>query len=301
MNADEDLHASDDRTGQELREAEMLILDPAQAAEDERLRSEYVRRLVQSTRNESSPSVSTVTEIPRVIVQFWHDASRVPSDVRECLASWAPLSRRGFDYELFDDESARRFISSHLGQTFVAAFDRCPHPAMRCDYFRLCYVLICGGFYVDADDHYLGRGFEGLFVDNRLKVQPLCYDIETDTMVSPTTFARREVPSPQRIFYVNNNPLIAPPGHPVVNMALRRSTRALLYGSDSGDIQSTTGPGNLTASLVRHAATRELAGEEHDFVLLADWGSIARSRWPLSYRNDERNWRLWDPNKSSPW
>ena len=30
-------------------------------------------------------------------------------------------------------------------------------------------------------------------------------------------------------------------------------------------------------------------------VELGEWDFISVSRWPLSYRNDERNWRLWKP------
>lgn len=65
------------------------------------------------------------------------------------------------------------------------------------------------------------------------------------------------------------------------------------------DIQSTTGPGNFTASLVKHALISELAGQARDFALLANWQTISVSRWPLSYRDDERNWRLWNPAQAN--
>jgi hypothetical protein len=32
---------------------------------------------------------------------------------------------------------------------------------------------------------------------------------------------------------------------------------------------------------------------------LPDWDEVATSRWPLSYRDDERNWRHWNPQRSS--
>jgi len=102
--------------------------------------------------------------------------------------------------------------------------------------------------------------------------------------------------SPDWIFYVNNNPLIAPASHPIVNLALDRSTRILLsQGGERLDIQATTGPGNLTASLVRHSIASETAGRARDFLLLTNWEAMSISRWPLSYRGDERNWRLWNP------
>ena len=268
--------------------------DPVRAAEDAGLRSAHVRELLQ--RPAPTKSRPRPPPIPRVIIQFWDDPFRLPSDVRECLDSWQPLAKSGFTRVLFDDDRASRFISGVFGPTFVAAFDRCHHPAMRCDYFRLCYLLARGGFYVDADEFYLGGSCDELFLNDMLKVQPLCYDLATDSMV-PSEVLRKRALSSDWIYYVNNNPLVAPPFHPVIRLALARATRILLNESGHPEIQSTTGPGNLTASLVRHSLTCELAGKEQDFGLVENWETISTSRWPLSYRDDIRNWRLWNPSE----
>lgn len=167
---------------------------------------------------------------------------------------------------------------------------------MRCDYFRLCFLLIHGGFYVDADEWFLGASCEGLFQDSRLKAQPLCYDRATESMVPTGAFLVEGAFSPDWIYYVGNDPLVAPPFHPVIQLALVRATRILLRESRHLDIGDTTGPGNLTVSLVRHSLNCELVGEDRDFELLDNWEAISVSRWPLSYRNDVRNWRLWDPS-----
>jgi hypothetical protein len=45
--------------------------------------------------------------------------------------------------------------------------------------------------------------------------------------------------------------------------------------------------------LVQHAIDLERAGEARDYALLADWDALSISQWPLEYRHDERNWRLW--------
>ena len=74
---------------------------------------------------------------------------------------------------------------------------------MRCDYFRLCYMVRHGGFYVDADEFYQGGDYASLFQDNRLKIQPLCYDISSATMVPYDIFAKERSDSPNWIFYVN--------------------------------------------------------------------------------------------------
>jgi hypothetical protein len=226
------------------------------------------------------------------VVQYWHDFDALPADVLECLQSWTQLKKDGFEIQLFDDASARRFIAAAFAPSHVVAFDRCYHPAMRCDYFRLCFILRNGGFYVDADEVHRGTGCEALFRDTALKLQPLCYDNSTKQMVPPEDFRRdTRVPS-SRVFYVNNTPIIAPPGHALVDLALQRATRLLLQDTNRPEIQETTGPGNLSASLVRHVARLQNNRAPWDFTILRDWHSISQFRWNLSYRNDERNWRL---------
>jgi len=92
---------------------------------------------------------------------------------------------------------------------------------------------------------------------------------------------------------VNNNPIAAPPRHPVLRRALARATRMLLDGARVPEILSTTGPGNLTAALAAHAHEDLLAARRPDFDLLFDWESTAEPDWNLGYRHDARNWRKW--------
>ncbi len=289
-------HTSSRPSGAPSRNDSAAVINPSRIAEDDELRSRQMRRLIQEVApGEQPPAPAT---IPKVVIQFWHDASAIPADVQECLDSWELLESQGFKRVLFDDSKARRFISKRFGRRYAMAFNRCHHPAMRCDYFRLCYIVCCGGFYVDADEFYQGGDCYSLFQDNRLKMQPLCYDTSSATMVPSGIFTKQPNDSPHWIFYVNNNPLVAPASHPVVRLALARSTRLLLSHQEKRlDIQSTTGPGNLTASLVKHAITSELTDQVRDFSFLIDWDTVSVSRWPLSYRDDERNWRLWNPAK----
>jgi len=267
--------------------------DPSRIAEDDDLRSACIRKLVQ--KSVSFNKRHGTAAIPKVIIQFWHDLDDIPKDVQECLDSWKSLIPQGFKRVLFDDHAARNFIHERFGAKYVAAFDLCHHPAMRCDYFRLCYVLEAGGFYVDADELYQGSDCQSLFSDDRLKLQPLCYDNLSECMVQTCDFLKHGAYSPLWIFYVNNNPIIAPPDHPVIQLALERATWILLSRTEERpDIQSTTGPGNLSANLVRHWIRLEREGKDQDFDFLHDWDSHSISKWPLSYRNDERNWRIWN-------
>jgi hypothetical protein len=263
--------------------------------ECEEMRSRFIRLLslremeIESKSTAASPV--TPCPIPRKLVRYWHDPAALPDDVKECLSSWDRLSDHGFEFQLFNDASAAAYVADVYGEREGAAFARCGHPAMRCDYFRLCFILEEGGFYVDADDVLLGDGWRDLFIDDALKLQPLCYDIPAGGMLPAAEIWRTELPSEGRIFYVNNDPLVAPPGHPVIKRALDRATDKLLGGDPAPEIQSTTGPGNLTSALAVHARELDLAGAPHDFRLLRDWDAIAEMRWALSYRDDERNWR----------
>lgn len=255
-----------------------------ESASEVELKSSTIRRLLlEQDDNWIEPFKVT---IPKIIVRYWHDSANLPLDVEKCLKSWNTLEASGFKLLLFNDTSADFFIRNHLGKRHTKAFRACGHPAMRCDYFRMCFMVTEGGFYVDADDIYCGKGWETLYRDDTLKVQPLCYDIPTAEMVATDELWQRDALVDGRIFYLNNNPLVSPPGHPILRHALERAT-VLLAGDGPFDIQATTGPGNLTASLVEHVNS----SKRRDFTFVRNWHEIGQTIWDLSYRQDDRNWR----------
>jgi hypothetical protein len=215
----------------------------------------------------------------------------LPEDVRACLESWDRLADEGFEFHLFDDASAAAYIAKTFGEQERRAFSRCGHPAMRCDYLRMCFVLAEGGLYVDADDVLLGEGWRSIFQDAKLKVQPLCYDISAGGMMPAADIWQSDLSIDGRVFYVNNDPIAAPARHPVLRRALFDATAKLLDDKRIPEIQSTTGPGNLTVALAAHARELQLAGLPADYELLRNWDAIAEMRWNLSYRGDARNWR----------
>jgi len=272
----------------------MLLKSAILCSEDDQFRSQFVRELVQCSMSaESHPSCPSSKLVPKTIIQFWDNPSEIPNDVSRCMESWHQLRQEGFALTCFDDSSARRFVARNLESRHVRALDACYHPAMRSDYFRLCYIGLTGGCYVDADDVYSGEALGTLFADGRLKLHPLCYDVLSGGMVPQRVFAKCGANSQNWIFYFNNNPLIAPPQHPIILRALERSTSILneMANDDFPEIQSTTGPGNLTASVV---AQMMISGGLDSGALLTmlDWERFATSVWPLSYRIDARNWRL---------
>lgn len=271
---------------------------PAGFEEDDHLRSAFMRVLTlgQSHRRfpQSADERLRMPSVPKTLIRYWHDPADLPEDVRICLASWDRLNCEGFEFRTFSDTSAAAFIADRYGEQQREAFARCRHPAMRSDYLRLCFLLAEGGLYVDADDVLLGDGWKTIFQSGGLKLQPLCYDIPSGGMVSASDIWRPDLPTDGRIFYVNNDPIAAPAGHPILRRALRRATKKLLSDDPRPEIQSTTGPGNLTAALTAHARELVLVGAAFDFELLHDWDAIAETRWDLSYRGDARNWRHMD-------
>ena len=266
--------------------------------EDDHLRSGFIRELTLSQFKWSIPvdarELTSPIRIPKIIVQYWHDLVDLPEDVRACLDSWGQLRQQGFKFRLFSDETAAKYIDEKYGAREREAFARCRHPAMRSDYLRMCFILADGGLYVDADDALVNDGWTSLFGNGRLKVQPLCYDIPTGQMLPTADIWEADLPTDGRIFYVNNNPIAAPPGHPLLRRALARATERLLGDDPRPEIQSTTGPGNFTAALAAHAYDLWLAETPFDFELICDWNKIAETRWDLSYRGDARNWRNMD-------
>ena len=196
------------------------VSDPIQPGEvdslgaAERARSNFVREMVQRGDRSTLDSTTCPVPTPKRIVQFWNDLQRLPADVQVCMDSWKRLEKIGFEVEVFDESSARNFIRSRLGHRYERAFDRCYHPSMMSDYFRYSFVLLEGGFYIDADDVYHGTPIEHLFGDGRLKLQPFCYDIATSQMVAPSVFTVPRANEPGWIFYFNTTPLIASRHHP---------------------------------------------------------------------------------------
>lgn len=255
-------------------------------ADDHQQRSEYIRCLVRSSpwKTHSAGSVA-----PTVVIQYWDTAPDVPDDVKSCIATWEKLETSGIKHRLYSYQTAREYIETHLTDENVRAFERCSHPAMRSDYFRLCYIVGQGGLYVDADDIYMGADISALAESGVLMLQPLCYDLVTESMADPAQCAAEDDRASSRIFYVNNNPIVAPPNHPVLELALQRATANLGSAKLGRDIQSLTGPGNLSHSLVCHSVGHAL----RDFVFLTEKSGLSATRWRLGYRSDERNWRIW--------
>jgi len=259
--------------------------------EHHKARSRFVRKLVQQPYDTNIRSSVYAKKPPLKIVQFWDRLDNLPEDVQECMATWKKVEEQGIERTLFGKQHARDFIFDNLGKRHLTAFDKCYHPAMQSDYFRLSYLFVKGGCYIDTDDVYSGVEIQHFFNDGLLKIQPLCYDKATSSMVSPLIFTKSGADNDSWIFYFNNNPLITSREHPIIERALTHATLLLERATTKQlpEIQSTTGPGNLSKSIFDIVSQNpEMA---YTLSVLCNWENIAKSKWDLSYRNDSRNWR----------
>lgn len=259
-------------------------------SENDIKRSNFIYSLLQDNPKLSNGKLSTSPSIPKTIIQFWDTVESIPNDVKKCMESWR-LLKEEYIYILFDEHSAREYISSNLKPENLLAFDNCYHPAMKSDYFRLCYINCSGGMYVDADDVHTGINIDEYFKSPKLKLQPLCYDIKSERMVATQEFLNNDTQNKDRIYYFNNNPLISAPFNPIVGYALERATNILLDIDHTNlpEIQSTAGPGNITASVVAALLTPTFTDK---IDILTNWEQASKTVWHLSYRNDSRNWRI---------
>lgn len=270
-------------------------MDSTAIETDWQLRSLTLKRLT-SQATPDRPVAQSSSPVPRVLVQYW-DEPEVPDDVAKCLASWAPLESRGFTRLLFDRNRARGFIHDAHGDGHAAAFDAAPHPAARSDYFRLCYLAVHGGWYVDADDQFREVDIGILLPPRGLRVQALCYDIDAGNTIDPRA-ALQSSDTRNVIHYVNNNPIIARPGHPIITEALRVATvtlnqHARIPGTHF-DIQATAGPGLLTLIIAKYGLGSPLTTTELDVEIRTDWDAFAQPVWDLTYRQSGYDWRAWD-------
>lgn len=262
---------------------------------DWQLRSLTLKRLA-SQAMPDRPVAPDSSPVPRVLIQYWDDPE-VPCDVTKCLASWAALEAYGFERLLFDRNRARSFILDAHGDEHALAFDAAPHPAARSDYFRLCYLASRGGWYVDADDQFQEADIGTLLPPRGLRVQALCYDIDAGNTIDPRV-ALQGSDTRNVIHYVNNNPIIARPGHPIITEALRVATASINQHSRVPktyfDIQATAGPGLLTLTLAKYGVSSDLTDTELDVEIRTDWDKFAQPVWDLTYRRSGYDWRSWD-------
>ena len=222
----------------------------------------------------------------QAILQFW-DQPAPPEDVLASLESW---HRAGPPVTCFSDAGAAEWLRDAFGLEALAAYLHCHHPAMRSDLFRLAWLLREGGFYVDADDAFIGDAALPDF-EAGLVLLPLA---QHGHEIVPVEHGLQVAAGGAYIgFFANNAPLYAQAGHPVLEAALG-SALAHLHGcmarGERGDIHEHTGPSNLNHALMAYLAQCLRQGVEPDVAVRLDWPWLLPFQ-PMAYKQGERNWR----------
>ena len=148
---------------------------------------------------------------------------------------------------------------------------------MRSDFFRICFLLIKGGVYIDADERCL---------------QP------ADSFFAGWEHVRfAACVSPDIPFYVHNSFIYAAPGHGILSTAFDLMIAAIRNDQRARrktNIWYRTGPGLITRSVAQYLARSPQPATSGDVTLISEYSFRQFAETPkLNYkRAPEGNWRL---------
>jgi len=218
-------------------------------------------------------SISAEAPAPQArIMQFWN-TPEIPSDVAATMASWPQLNP-GMEHLVFDYQEARAFLDRHCAPSVLSCYESAHHPAMQSDIFRLAFLSVDGGVYVDADEfctHDMRRVFAALSVVDLVAVQ--------STQTPP---------------YIHNSFIAARAGCSIIKDALSEAVRIVGQHVARGakpDIWHATGPGVLTRAIGRFVADTD---NKARVMLLTDseYRAFSHTKELRYKRTSEGDWRL---------
>ncbi|MFN4100549.1 MAG: tetratricopeptide repeat protein [Pararhodobacter sp.] len=212
--------------------------------------------------------VAGAPAIPPRIFQYW-DSPDLPEAVNGIVDSWRAAP--GFSHVLLHRRDALTFLRDRLGQPWLRAFQMTGHVAEAADFFRLCWLLVEGGIYADADDRLLG-GLDLL-----------------------TGQGQRLILVREPMGSLANNFIAAAPGHPAIGRAALMARDALLR-RENDNIWSKTGPGLLTRAIAAHLQAPPdsggAPGADGSLAILRQHTIAAHVQFhvPLPYKRTGAHW-----------
>lgn len=162
-----------------------------------------------------------VSAVPAQVVQYW-DKPDPPHDIADLIDSWR--NQPGVAHHLFDRRRGCDWLADRLGPDWRRALRAARSPAEESDFFRLSWLMVEGGLYVDCDDRLTGDLGAVLAAQRGL-----------------TVFAEPHGA-------IGNNVIFAPPLHPAIVWAAHAARTALLE-RHSDNTWTKTGPGLLTRAV----------------------------------------------------
>ncbi|WP_435259570.1 tetratricopeptide repeat protein [Thioclava sp. FR2] len=201
------------------------------------------------------------TPVPFKVMQYW-DKAEPPEDIANLMKAWegAPA----VSYSRFDRRKALDWLANTLGDEWRAALRAARSPAEESDYFRLAYLMIEGGLYVDSDDRLSGN---------------LAFEMQQTQGL--TVFVEQEGA-------IGNNIIFAPALHPAIVWAAHAAKVALLERHND-NTWVKTGPGLLTRAVAWYLSEHE---GPHDITLKRrhDLGTWVQIHVPLPYKRTTKYW-----------
>ena len=209
------------------------------------------------------PSSCNESPIPPVIYQYW-DKKNMPNEINQICQSWKSIP--GFSYALYNRFSALELLRQELGADWAYALQRANSSAEQADFFRLCILVLKGGFYADCDDRYLGH-----IEDLRASVKTLTFFVE------PYGFTA-------------NNFIIAPKGHPLLlKMAL--FAKQSLLSRDDDNVWQKTGPGLVSRVIYQFLLANPGRADSHiQLVSRRYLHKFVQFHVPLPYKKTNVHW-----------
>ena len=106
---------------------------------------------------------SNITEIPKVIIQTYHDKSKIPIKVFNNIKKYAPE----YKHIIFDDAECIDFFKKNYNASVLQRFLSLKSGAHKADLFRYCYLYINGGIYLDIKTELI-KPLSDIFNENYL-------------------------------------------------------------------------------------------------------------------------------------
>lgn len=230
-----------------------------------------------------------IESIPRNIF-YYFDKQELPEDVR--LNIDPPASHKLFNIILFNKTSGRSFLVREYGVETAMLFDALRHPSEESDFIRFHAVYKYGGYWSDVDEK-LDYALFAKFLNNAAYPRLLLSQSQSEGGPLQSCFFGGVA------------------GHPILQRCLD-----LLYFNcihhPSLSMWLKTGPGPLTRAVFEHYINSALdsKAEKQDFLkirMAEDKTTITSAQtlrtflfpYEPSYRNDDRDWRVFEANISS--
>lgn len=224
----------------------------------------------------ASPVINTVVppKIPKNILLFWHD-KRPPQDVEDSIEKIKSFNA-DYNVQLFNSKMAREYIHDYYGALLTDLYERCClHRAMQADFFRICYLLKEGGFYIDID----------------------CYT-SIDHICSYQNFACFLLFTRGNPSCIDNDFIVCEPNSFIIASILERIEIHLTMRQKFSNVWEYTGPGAVTMAimsiLLQEIADNGNTGMLRSYLKLGERSLTARAYYPkhFEYKNTrEGNWK----------